>query len=169
MLARSGLAIGLFSPNCDGGLAITKVPERWRATWENNLELAAMCDAAGIDFLLPIGRWRGHGGETNFQGSSLETLTWACGLLAQTSRLTVFATVHAPMIHPIVAAKQLVTIDHVSHGRLGLNLVCGWNEGEFQMFGQEQREHDERYAYGQEWLDVVRLLWRSDATSRCPG
>ena len=73
-----------------------------------------------------------------------------------------FATTHAPMIHPIVAAKQLATIDHISRGRLGLNLVCGWNQDEFEMFGQEQREHDERYVYGQEWLDVVRAIWRSE-------
>jgi alkanesulfonate monooxygenase SsuD/methylene tetrahydromethanopterin reductase-like flavin-dependent oxidoreductase (luciferase family) len=54
----------------------------------------------------------------------------------------------------------MATVDAFSGGRFGLNLVCGWNQDEFEMFGQEQREHDDRYAYGQEWLDVVRTLWR---------
>jgi alkanesulfonate monooxygenase SsuD/methylene tetrahydromethanopterin reductase-like flavin-dependent oxidoreductase (luciferase family) len=40
----------------------------------------------------------------------------------------VFGTVHAPLIHPLIAAKQLVTADHIGQGRFGLNIVCGWNE-----------------------------------------
>jgi alkanesulfonate monooxygenase SsuD/methylene tetrahydromethanopterin reductase-like flavin-dependent oxidoreductase (luciferase family) len=156
------LKLGFFAPNCDGGLAITTAPERWRATWPNNLNLARMADEAGLDFILPIGRWRGWGGPSQFHRETLETLTWATGLLGQTSRITVFATVHAPLIHPIVAAKQMATISHIAEGRFALNLVCGWNQSEFDMFGQEQHEHDERYAYGQEWLDVVRLLWSSE-------
>lgn len=162
-------AIGLFSSNCEGGLAITKVPERWKAGWDDNVALAKLCDETGIEFMLPIGRWKGHGGETNFQGRAFETITWACGLLTQTNRLAVFGTVHAPMIHPIVAAKQMMTVDHASHGRFGLNVVCGWNQGEFEMFGHEQLEHDERYAYGQEWLDVVRLIWAGGAPTDYHG
>jgi FMNH2-dependent dimethyl sulfone monooxygenase len=156
------LKLGLFSPNCQGGLAITTVAESWDATWDNNLALAQMCDEAGLEFILPIGRWKGHGGPSDFHRETLETLTWSAGLLAATQRLSVLATVHAPMIHPIVAAKQMATVDHISHGRFGLNLVCGWNQDEFEMFGKVQLEHDERYVYGQEWLDVVRTLWNAE-------
>ena len=141
---------------------MTTVSERWDATWENNEAVARLADACGIEFLLPIARWRGYGGDTDYQRSSLETITWACGLLAATRNLTVFGTVHVPLIHPILAAKQFVTVDHVSRGRFGLNIVCGWNEDEFEMFGQPQREHDTRYAYGQEWLDVVENIWSRD-------
>jgi alkanesulfonate monooxygenase SsuD/methylene tetrahydromethanopterin reductase-like flavin-dependent oxidoreductase (luciferase family) len=56
----------------------------------------------------------------------------------------VFGTVHAPLFHPLIAAKALVTADHIGEGRLGVNLVVGWNEGEFEMFGVAQREHDIR-------------------------
>lgn len=159
MFNRNKLKLGIFSPNCSGGMAVTKVPERWDASWENNLKLAQMADDAGIEFLLPIARWKGYGGETNFEGTTLETITWACGLLAKTKRITVFGTVHAPLVHPIFAAKQMVTISHVSEGRFGLNIVCGWNQDEFDMFGIEQREHDTRYDYGQEWWDVVGKIW----------
>jgi FMNH2-dependent dimethyl sulfone monooxygenase len=157
------LKLGLFAANCSSGTAVTKVAERWDASWESNLKLAQMADDAGIDFLLPIARWRGYGGETDFQGRALETITWACGLLAHTKRLSVFGTVHAPLIHPIVAAKQMATVDHISGGRFGLNIVCGWNQDEFEMFGMEQREHDERYDYGQEWWDIVSRLWADPA------
>src|SRR6185437_9605076 len=69
------LKLGLFGSNCSGGRAATRVPERWSASWEDNLKLAQLADAAGMDLMLPIGRWRGYGGETNFEGSSWETVT----------------------------------------------------------------------------------------------
>jgi dimethylsulfone monooxygenase len=158
----NALKIGLFGANCSSGRAVTKVPERWSGTWEDNLALARMADDAGIDFLLPIGRWKGYGGETDYQGATLETITWACGLLAATRRLTVFGTVHAPLFHPIIAAKQMVTADHISEGRFGLNIVVGWNEDEFEMFGVEQRDHATRYEYAQDWIDAIKRMW-SDA------
>ena len=121
--------------------------------------LAQMADEAGIDFMLPIGRWKGYGGDTDFHGSTLETITWAAGLLAATKRITVFGTVHAPLFHPLIAAKEFVTADHIGEGRFGLNIVAGWNEGEFEMFGVTQREHEARYDYAQEWIDVVKRAW----------
>jgi dimethylsulfone monooxygenase len=154
--------LGLFGANCSSGRAATKVPERWLGGWEDNRALAQMADEAGIDFLLPIARWRGYRGETNFHGSVLETNIWAASLLALTKKITVFSTIHAPLFHPVVAAKQLATADLVGHGRLGVNLVCGWNQDEFDMFGVENREHELRYEYGAEWLEVLRRLWSNN-------
>jgi alkanesulfonate monooxygenase SsuD/methylene tetrahydromethanopterin reductase-like flavin-dependent oxidoreductase (luciferase family) len=156
------LKLGIFASNCSSGMAITKVPERWDGSWESNLRLVTIADEAGYEFFLPIARFRGFGGETDFQHSTLETITWATGLLAHTKDITVFGTVIAPLVHPIFAAKQMVTADHISSGRFGLNVVCGWNQDEFDMFGIEQYEHDTRYEYGQEWLDVVRGLWQNE-------
>ena len=154
--------IGLFGPNCSSGRAVTTVLERWSGNWPDNLALAHMADEAGLDFLLPIGRWKGYGGESNYQDETFETVTWATGLLAVTERITVFATVHAPLLHPVTAAKQFVTADHIGQGRFGLNIVCGWNDGEFRMFGVAQRDHEARYDYGQEWIDVIRMMWERD-------
>jgi dimethylsulfone monooxygenase len=153
------LKLGFFAPNCSSGRSVTLLPERWSGDWSSNLALARLADETGIDFLLPIGRWKGYGGATDFHGSALETITWATGLLAATKRLVVFGTVHAPLFHPVVAAKQMVTADHVGHGRFGLNIVCGWNAGEFEMFGATLREHEQRYAYAQEWIDAVKAMW----------
>ena len=156
------LKIGMFGANCSSSRTATRVPERWSASWPDCLALAKMADAAGIDFMLPIGRWKGYGGETDFHGTTLETITWATGLLAATERITVFGTVHAPLFHPLIAAKQMVTADLVGSGRFGLNIVAGWNEGEFEMFGVEQREHDLRYEYAEEWLQIMHRAWLAD-------
>jgi dimethylsulfone monooxygenase len=162
MYNGNALKIGIFGANCSSGRSATKVPERWSASWPDCLRLARMADAAGIDFMLPIGRWKGYGGETDFHGATLETVTWAVGLLGATEHITVFGTVHAPLFHPLIAAKEFVTADHVGEGRFGLNIVVGWNEGEFEMFGVKQRDHDVRYDYAQEWLDVVRRAWSDE-------
>ena len=160
MYNANKLKIGLFGANCSSGRAVTMVPERWSGNWPDNLRLARMADEAGIDFLLPIGRWKGYGGDTDYQGSTLETITWAAGLLASTKRITVFgAACMRRCSNPVIAAKEMVTADHIGEGRFGLNIVVGWNEGEFEMFGVEQREHEDRYDYAQEWIDALKLIW----------
>jgi len=164
MNGKNRLKLGFFGANCSSGKSVTTAPERWSGAWPEMLEFARDADAGGFDFLLPIGRWKGYGGSTDFQGSTYETLTWATALLASTKRITVFGTVHAPLFEPVLAAKQMVTADHVGHGRFGLNIVCGWNEGEFEMFGVKQREHDLRYEYAQEWIDVVMQAWAHEGT-----
>ena len=156
---RTELKIGLFGANCSSGRAVTMVPERWSGDWVDNLNLAKLSDDVGLDFLLPIARWKGYGGDTDYEGETYETVTWAAGLLAATKRITVFGTVHAPLVHPVVSAKKFVTADHIGQGRFGLNLVVGWNEDEFEMFGVKQRDHEDRYKYGQEWIDAVKMMW----------
>lgn len=162
-LEKDTFLLGTFTSNCSSGMTITTVPERWDASWSKNLQLARLLDDAGIDFMLPVARWVGNGGETNFHGNVLETITWAAGLLAQTENLHVFATVHTAMSHSIVVAKQLATIDHISDSRIGLNIVAGWNKPEYEAFGLElPDDHETRYAYAQEWFDVIGKLWTHD-------
>lgn len=163
ILGENKLKLGFFSPNCSGGMAVTKVQERWVNSWDNNLRLAKLADEAGIEFLLPIARWIGYGGETDFHGSVLETITWATGLLGATRHINVFATVHTAFIHPIVAAKQLATADQLGRGRLGFNVVAGWNQPEYAAFGMDlPQKHSDRYALAQEWFDAIRKIWTSD-------
>jgi len=160
-LGRNRLSLGLFGVNCSGGLAVTTVPERWDASWENMRKAARMAEAAGIDFMLPLGRWKGYGGVTDHNGSNFETLTWATAILASTSDILAFGTVHVSLFNPVVAAKQMVTADHVGQGRFGLNIVCGWNSDEFDMLGIDLAQHDDRYDQGQEWIDIVTRAWSS--------
>ncbi len=163
MFAKDQFLLGTFASNCSSGMTVTKVEERWDNSWENNLKLARLLDQAGIDFMLPIARWIGYGGETNFHHNVLETITWAAGLLAHTQDITVFATLHTAANHPVVSAKQLATIDRISRGRIGLNIVAGWNKPEYEALGLTLPDkHEVRYGYAQEWFDIVRALWRED-------
>lgn len=153
------LKLGTFATNVSNGMTMSHAPTSFQVTWEHTLALARQSEAIGLDMVIPIGRWRGFGGTTNFNGQCFETYTWAAGLAQATERIMIFATSHVPVIHPIVAAKQAVTIDHISCGRFGLNIVMGWFTPEMEMFGAAQREHDDRYRVGEEWLEVIRRLW----------
>jgi len=163
-MSREGhFKLGTFASNCSGGMSVTTVPERWTASWKDNLRLARMLDEADIDFMLPIARWIGYGGSTNFHGSVLETVTWAGGLLAATRNISIFATVHTVANHPVVVAKQVATLDQIGGGRAGLNIVAGWNEPEYQALGLTlPKDHETRYGYAQEWFDLVQALWERD-------
>jgi alkanesulfonate monooxygenase SsuD/methylene tetrahydromethanopterin reductase-like flavin-dependent oxidoreductase (luciferase family) len=157
MTGSNPFKLGIFSENADGGLALTTVPERWHATWEDIVAVARLADRAGLEFILPIARWKGYGGETDARGASFETLTHGAGLAAVTERIAIFSTVHVPLVHPVFAAKAIATIDHISRGRAGLNIVCGWNQPEFDMFGVTSG--DDRYEQGLEWHAIfARVL-----------
>jgi alkanesulfonate monooxygenase SsuD/methylene tetrahydromethanopterin reductase-like flavin-dependent oxidoreductase (luciferase family) len=135
------------------------VPERWRASWDDNLNAIGIADRAGIEFALPIARWRGFGGRTKDREWSFETFTWAAGLAAATQRIGLFMTVHVPILHPVYAAKALATVDHISHGRAGLNIVCGWNPAEFAMFGVSLG--NDAYDQAAEWIEVIERAYGS--------
>jgi alkanesulfonate monooxygenase SsuD/methylene tetrahydromethanopterin reductase-like flavin-dependent oxidoreductase (luciferase family) len=164
MLRENRFKLGLFSANCSGGMSLTKAPERWDASWDNNLRLARMADEAGLDFLLPVARWIGFpGSELTFMKSVLETTTWAAGLLASTRDIAVVSTIHTAANNPVVVAKQVATLDQIGHGRAGINIVAGWFKPEYEALGLKlPTEHKVRYAYAQEWFDIVAKLWTSE-------
>ena len=102
-----GMHLGIFMPNCSNAYSISTykpVPEDW--TFESNLEIAQAAEACGYDFIFPVSRWRTFGGESNYLGNSLETMTWASALLSHTKRLEIYSTVHVPVFHPLVVAKM---------------------------------------------------------------
>jgi alkanesulfonate monooxygenase SsuD/methylene tetrahydromethanopterin reductase-like flavin-dependent oxidoreductase (luciferase family) len=162
-VAPDDFLLGLFSANCSSGLTVTAREDRWSGSWADNLAMARTADDLGIDFLLPIARFIGYGGPTNFHGGVLEPVAWAAGLLASTRRISVFATVHTAFNHPVVTAKQLATLDAIGGGRAGINVVAGWNQPEYETFGMDlPTDHDARYALAQEWFDVVRRIWTEE-------
>lgn len=155
------LKLGLFSANCKRGLAISTAPGGWEADWDSNLALARMADGYGLDFHLPVARWHGSGHPSGWMDESLDPIAWASAILAVTERIQVFATMHTAMHHPIAAAKACATAAQIGHGRFGLNIVCGWNKPEYDMFGLGFHvDHVDKYEHGQEWLDIVTRIWR---------
>ena len=91
-------------------------------------------------------------------GWSFETFSQAAALGALTKRTGVFVTAHVSLITPAFAAKAIATLDHITNGRAGLNIVCGWNPDEFGPHGI-RLTGDRRYDRGLEWFRIYdRLL-----------
>lgn len=153
------MKLGLFGINVSNGGTLSTLETSFEPSWEHNLALTLEAERMGFEFVIPFGRWRSFGGETEYNGECMEVYTWAGALAAKTERIALFATSHVPTVHPLLAAKQGATIDHISHGRWGLNVVCGWFTPEMEMFGLKQIEHDERYRMADEWITVIKRLW----------
>jgi alkanesulfonate monooxygenase SsuD/methylene tetrahydromethanopterin reductase-like flavin-dependent oxidoreductase (luciferase family) len=153
------LKLGTFGSNLDRGCAISTIDGVLKIDWPNTLTLARLADEMEFEALVPVGRWKGFGGVTNFNGPGFECFSWAAGVGASTSHAAVFSTSHVLTVHPIMAAKQATTIDHITGGRFALNIVTGWHRPEMEMFGAPLMEHDDRYALAVEWLEVIKLLW----------
>ena len=156
------LKLAVFGANVSGGCAMTSAEGTIKVEWAESLRIAQAAEWAGIEAMIPVARWRGFGGDTNFNHRCFETYTWAAGLAAATKQIMVFATSHVPTVHPVLAAKAAATIDHISGGRFGLNIVAGWNETEIGMFGAPQKAHDERYAMAEEWITIIKHLWTEE-------
>jgi FMNH2-dependent dimethyl sulfone monooxygenase len=153
------LKLGTFCTNTVPYM--TFLPERRDPTWEGCLAGARIADAAGLEAIVPIARWKGYLDDKpdHYSNVVFDVFTWAAGLAQATNYSSIFATSHAPNMHPVLVAKQCATIDAISGGRCSLNVVGGWNRREFDMFGIDLMEHDQRYVYLEEWLQLLRRLW----------
>ncbi len=153
------LKLALFGLNVSGGCSMTGADGTLAINWPESVRVAQLAEAAGLDAIIPVARWKGMGGDTNFNHRSFEPFTWAAGLAAMTRRIGLFATCHVPTVHPVRLAKEFATVDHISGGRFGLNIVAGWNEKEIGMFGAPIAEHDTRYDIADEWISLTKQLW----------
>ena len=156
------LKLGMFTLNCSGGLLVSSLPTSWTVDWPYHRRVAQRADQLGFEFNLTVGRWRGMGGATNYSGTNYETFTYAAAVAEATERIMCISTIHAPVHHPIVAAKAGASIDRVSGGRYAMNVVMGWFAPEFEMFGMTQRDHETRYEYGAEWMEIIDRVWRGE-------
>ena len=162
LFGKARLKLGTFCTNLSGGCTMSSIDGLLQADWPSTVELAKMAEEMGFEALVPVGRWKGFGGATDFNAAGFECYTWAAAIGALTQRAAVFATSHVPTVHPVMAAKQAATIDHVSNGRFTLNVVTGWFEPEIAMFGAPLMDHDRRYDAAAEWLDIIKRLWTAE-------
>ncbi|KRB82204.1 alkanesulfonate monooxygenase [Sphingomonas sp. Root710] len=156
------LKLGIFGLNGIGN-NMSNAPETPNATWEESERVSRLAEQAGFEGNVPYSRWRGYveGDDAHRSGLALDSYTWAAAT-SQVTSAAVFATSHVPTIHPIAAAKQCATIDQISGGRFGLNVVAGWNKTELDMFGAAMKDHHDRYAQAAEWIEILRELWSRD-------
>jgi pyrimidine oxygenase len=158
---------GVFLPVANGGWIVSRTTPPLDGGWQQNREAALIAEEQGFDFVMAMGKWRGFGGDTGHWGRSLEAVTMMAGIAAVTQRIKVWATLHAILHNPAVAAKMIATLDHISGGRAGLNIVAGAYRGEFEQMDawDASLDHDARYDLTEEWTKIVKRLWREPNVS----
>jgi FMN-dependent oxidoreductase (nitrilotriacetate monooxygenase family) len=91
----------------------------------------------------------------------LEPITTLAALSGATSRLGLIATASATFTEPFNLARQFASIDHISGGRAGWNMVTSWSKDTEANFGRQPIPHDERYVRAHEFVEIVTALWDS--------
>jgi pyrimidine oxygenase len=162
------LDLGIFLPNAKGGAIMAETsPPQYLPTWKLNVLNARIAEDAEFAFLLSMVKWRGFGGITNHWDYSLESFTLMAACAAVTRRIELYASVAISTIHPAVIAKMTATIDDISGGRFGVNIVSGWNKLEYEQMGLWRGDDyfKYRYEYATEYLEVLRALWTTGRSS----
>ncbi|MBV9121369.1 MAG: LLM class flavin-dependent oxidoreductase [Chloroflexi bacterium] len=159
---RSGNAmeLGFFAWNLSCGMTASKAvlsdPARLRDfwQWDTALHMNREAERIGYEYQVPFGRWKGHGSATNYNDYSLDFMAAAACLAPVTTSLGLFSTAHITYrYHPLHLAKFGATVDYISKGRWGLNVVTGaTNTRENRMFGQEAGDHDQAYDVADEFV-----------------
>ena len=129
----------------------------WRPRWDYTSKLAQRSEQIGFDLSLIA--------ELNLndikglEAPSLDAWSTSAALAAVTKTLELMVAVRPTFHYPALFAKQAANIDHISAGRLALNVVSSWWEQEARMYGVDFERHDDRYGRTAEWLDVVNGVW----------
>jgi pyrimidine oxygenase len=162
-----GRDLGIFMPMANGGWILSKNAPRLDGSYGYNRAVAKLADAHGLDFIMAMAKFRGYGGETEHWRHTLDSTLMMAALAEATSNVKVWATIHTLLQNPAVAAKMMATLDQISDGRAGLNLVTGAYKGEFAQMGAwpEGVDHDERYVLATEWIQAIKALWTQDSVT----
>ena len=136
--------------------------EPYDASWSRNRELILEAERLGFDSTLVAQHTINPRDETRDQ---LEAWTASAALAAITSRIEIITAIKPYLYHPVTLAKMALQIEEISGGRFAINLVNGWSRPELVKAGIGFAEHDERYAYGREWITVVNDLMLGKRTS----
>ncbi|WP_116248495.1 LLM class flavin-dependent oxidoreductase [Nocardiopsis sp. FIRDI 009] len=158
---------GLFLPIGNGGWIISETAPHPEASYEYNRRAAVLAEEHGFDFIMSMGKWRGYDGATDHWGRTLESMTMMSGLAEATERVKVWSTVHTNLFHPALTAKMFTTLQEISGGRAGLNIVVGSYVDEFAQMGlwREELSHADRYRFTEEWTTLVKRLWTEDSVT----
>lgn len=134
--------------------------ENMEASWPYVKQVAQRSELLGFDLTLIA--------ELNLndikgvEAPSLDAWSTAAGLAAVTEKLELMVAVRPTFHLPALLAKQAANIDHISNGRLSLNVVSSWWADEARKYGVSFDQHDDRYARTGEWLDVIDGVWAQD-------
>jgi pyrimidine oxygenase len=153
--------LGIFIPIGNNGWMMSVNSPQYLPSFQLNRTIAAKAEAYGFNFLLSMVKLRGFGGPTEFWDHNLESFTLMAGLAAVTERIHLFASVALPTLPPALVARMASTIDDISNGRFGINIVTGWNKSEYAQMGLWPGDwfYERRYDYASEYATILRELW----------
>jgi len=159
--------VGVFIPIGNNGWLISTTSPQYLPTFDLNREIVQRAERYGFDFALSMIKLRGFGGTSEFWDHNLESFTLMAGLAAVTHRIQLFASVAVLTMPPPIVARMAVTIDSISHGRFGVNIVSGWQKAEYDQMGMwpGEQHFGRRYEYCSEYVQIMKELWstgRSD-------
>jgi pyrimidine oxygenase len=162
------MQFGIFMPNGSNGYILSEGSPTYVPTFAHNLEIAQEAEKYDFDFLISMIKFKGFGGKTGYWDACLESFTLTAGLAAATKKIRFFASSGIPSLHPALAARMISTLDDLSGGRVGLNIVTGWNKPEYDQMNLWPSEdyHSNRYSYAAEYVDIVRGLWANGSYSQ---
>ena len=156
------MEIGVFPIGSNGWLISTTSPQ-YKPSFALNRQVTLNAERYGLDFVLSMIKLRGFGGKSEFWDHNLESFTLMAGLAAVTSRIRLYATVPTLAIPPAIAARMAATIDSISNGRFGLNVITGWQRPEYSQMGLWPGDDyfGRRYDYATEYVHILRELWKN--------
>jgi pyrimidine oxygenase len=155
------IELGVFLPVLSNGFIASTTAPRYRPTYAMNKAMTILAEDLGFSFVLSPVKYRGMGGPTEFWDYSLESFEVMAALAEATDRIRLYGSVALPTVHPAITARRAATIDHISQGRFGINLVSGWQKAEYEQMGLWPGEvhYERRYQYAREYVDILKLLW----------
>ncbi len=143
-----------------GGWLRNVEDEGMAPSWEYVKKLAVRSEEIGFDLALIAELYLNDiKGE---EAPSLDAWSTAAALAAVTQKQELMVAVRPTFHNPALLAKQAANIDHISGGRLSLNVVSSWWKDEAEKYGISFEQHDDRYARTAEWLKVVDNVWKQD-------
>ncbi len=162
--------VGIFIPIGNNGWMMSKTAPQYMPSFDLNRTTAQTAEEYGYDFLLSMVKLRGFGGATEFWDHNLESFTLMAGLAAATEKIGLFASVALPTLEPAMVARMASTIDDISDGRFGINIVSGWNQIEYSQMGVWPGDwyYEKRYDYAEEYVTIMQQLW-ADGVSDLKG
>jgi pyrimidine oxygenase len=160
------MEIGVFIPIGNNGWLISENAPQYKPSFELNKRITLNAERYGFDFALSMIKLRGFGGKTEFWDHNLESFTLMAGLAAVTQRIKLFATAATLVMPPAIVARMAATIDSISNGRFGINLVTGWQRPEYSQMGlwPGDEHFAKRYDYLAEYTTILRELWESGSS-----
>ncbi len=157
------MQLGVFIPIGNNGWLISTTSPQYKPSFELNRTVVEKAEKFGFDFALSMIKLHGFGGPSQFWDYNLESFTLMAGLAAVTTRIQLFATCAVLTVPPPIAARMAVTIDSISGGRFGVNIISGWQRREYTQMGiwPGAEHYRSRYEYCAEYVTIMQELWRT--------